>query len=194
MTDTHTIVERIRDAVARAERAGVVLPSAMTLATVSAQGQPSARVVLLKAVDERGLVFYTNLGSRKAVDLAGEPRAALCFWWGALEEQIRVEGKVSPVSDAEADAYFATRMRGSQLGAWASRQSDPIASREALLETFRRYEFEFEGQSVPRPPFWSGYRLAPARVEFWYGRKDRLHERVEYVREAAGWREQQLQP
>ena len=194
MTDTRTIVERIRDAVARAEKAGATLPNAMTLATVGAQGQPSARVVLLKAIDERGLVFYTNLGSRKAVELAGEPRAALCFWWGALEEQIRVEGEVTRVSDAEADAYFATRLRGSQLGAWASRQSHPVASREALLESFRRYEFEFEGRDVTRPPFWSGYRLSPARVEFWYGRKDRLHDRVEFVKEAAGWREQLLQP
>ncbi|MDH3196926.1 MAG: pyridoxamine 5'-phosphate oxidase [Candidatus Krumholzibacteria bacterium] len=194
MTETRVLVERIRDAVDRAERAGLVLPNAMTLATVRADGQPSARLVLLKSIDEDGLVFYTNLGSRKATDLAHEPRAALCFWWGALEEQIRVEGSVSPVSDAEADAYFATRLRGSQLGAWASRQSEPLASREALVDAFRRYEFEFEGQSVPRPPFWSGYRLAPARIEFWRGRKDRLHERVEYVRESNGWREQLLQP
>ncbi|WP_441292861.1 pyridoxamine 5'-phosphate oxidase [Sorangium sp. KYC3313] len=168
--------------------------TAMTLATADASGRPSARMVLLKGIDDRGFVFFTNYESRKSTDLAANPFAALCIHWAKAAEQIRVEGRIERVSDAESDAYFETRGRGSQIGAWASRQSAPLPSREALLERVREIERRFEGRPVPRPEFWGGYRVVPERVEFWYGQENRLHDRVVYVRHGDGWRVERLYP
>jgi pyridoxamine 5'-phosphate oxidase len=166
----------------------------MTLATVDAQGQPSARVVLLRGVDARGFAFFTNYDSRKGRELDGNPRAALCIHWITLDEQIRVEGRAERLSDAESDAYFASRPRGSQLGAWASDQSRILPSRETLEEKYREVERRFDRQAVERPPFWGGYRVVPDRIEFWYGRPDRLHDRVVYIRENGSWTIERLYP
>ena len=170
------------------------LPEAMTLATVSPEGQPSTRMVLLKAHDARGFVFYTNFDSAKGRDLLANPNASLCFHWKSLGRQVRIDGTVSPVDDAEADAYFASRPRGSQIGAWASEQSAPLESRAALEARVTALEAEHAGGDVPRPPHWSGFRLAPARIEFWQDRPDRLHDRLVFERHGVGWRETRLQP
>jgi pyridoxamine 5'-phosphate oxidase len=166
----------------------------VVLATADARGRPSARLVLLRGADPHGFVFFTNYESRKGRELTENPYATLCFYWPTLDEQIRIEGQVSRVSAEESDKYFAGRPRGSQLGAWASNQSQTLASRETLEERYREVERRFEGQSVQRPPFWGGFRLAPSRIEFWYGRPDRLHDRVLYVRQSDGWRIERLYP
>jgi pyridoxamine 5'-phosphate oxidase len=169
-------------------------PTAMALATADAEGRPSVRIVLLKGVDARGFVFYTNLASRKARDLAANPAAALCLHWPSLEAQVRAEGTVEPVTAEEADVYFASRPRGSQVAAWASRQSEELSSRERLIERFEALDRRFAGEPVPRPPFWSGYRLVPERIEFWRGVENRLHHRTLYVRDAEGWTARHLYP
>lgn len=168
----------------------------MTLSTVGPGGRPSSRVVLLKSADARGFVFYTNFNSRKGRELLANPWAALCFWWPKLESQIRVEGRTARVSDEEADAYFRTRPRGSQLGAWASAQSDLLDSREALEQRVAELSAQYEGQEVPRPPHWSGFRLTPDRIEFWKNRPNRLHDREVYRRddEAMPWVVERLNP
>ncbi|XXT15281.1 pyridoxamine 5'-phosphate oxidase [Sorangium sp. So ce429] len=168
--------------------------TAMTLATADASGRPSARMVLLKGIDDRGFVFFTNYSSRKAVELEANPFAALCIHWAKAAEQIRVEGRVERVTEAESDAYFATRPRGSQIGAWASRQSAPLPSREQLIERVREIEARFEGRPVPRPAFWGGYRVVPERIEIWRGQESRLHDRVVYHRDGDGWRVERLYP
>ena len=186
-----------QDAFARAratDRALLPEPSAMSLATVGEDGSPSLRIVLLKGVDEKGFVFYTNLESRKARDLRARPRASLCFYWSALDLQIRIDGGVSPVTEAEADEYFASRPRGSQIGAWASKQSSIIAAAGELDARVARYEQEFEGREVPRPGFWSGFRVHPETIEFWRNRANRLHDRTRYTREGGGWRVETLYP
>jgi pyridoxamine 5'-phosphate oxidase len=164
------------------------------LATADAGSRPSLRIVLVRQVDERGFVFHTNFNSRKGRELEANPNAALCFYWPTLDEQIRVEGSVERLGGDESDAYFVVRPRGSQLGAWASDQSARLESRETLEARYRDIEKRFEGVSVPRPPFWGGFRLRPVRVEFWYGRPDRLHDRVLYLRDGDGWRIERLYP
>jgi pyridoxamine 5'-phosphate oxidase len=169
-------------------------PTAFALATVDERGFPSVRIVLLKSVDDRGFVFYTNYESRKGRELLTTKRAALCFHWQPLEMQVRVEGSAAPVTDAEADAYFASRPRGSQIGAWASTQSRTLSRREDLTERVARYEREYEGKDVARPKHWSGFRITPQRIEFWKGMPSRLHNREVFHREASGWRMEMLYP
>lgn len=169
-------------------------PEAMAVATVGADGRPSVRMVLLKGHDERGFVFYTNYESRKAEQLMENSRAALLFHWKSLRRQVRIEGPVSKVSAAEGDAYFATRSRDSQLGAWASDQSRPLDSRATFEARYQAITERFQGADVPRPPHWSGFRVAPERIEFWQDRAHRLHERRLFTRDGDGWTEGLLYP
>ena len=178
----------------RVDRTLLPEPTAMTLATVDDAGHPSARIVLLKDVDARGFVFYTNYESRKGRELLAHPWAALCFHWQPMERQVRVEGPVERVSDSEADAYFASRARMSRIGAWASRQSATLESDAELQRRVQEVEARFAGGEVPRPPNWSGFRVVPQRIEFWRGRPYRLHERLLYERDDTGWRVRRLFP
>jgi pyridoxamine 5'-phosphate oxidase len=188
-------IDRFQATLDRARAAPLPIPHAMALATASATGRPSVRTVLLRGVDERGFVFFTDTRSPKAQDLAANPFAALSFFWPPpLDEQVRVEGSIEPVTDAEADSYFAARPVGSQLGAWASVQSSPIASRAELLGKVAEVASRFERRPVPRPAYWSGYRVVPSRIEFWFARADRLHERILYTRSGEGWTTGLLSP
>ena len=177
-----------------AREAGVVFPETMALATATADGAPSVRMVLLKGVDEHGFIFYTGYGSRKGRELEANPRAALVFYWQPLGRQVRVEGVVERVSAEESAAYFATRPRGSQLAAWASQQSSALESRAQLEERYAELEREYEGRDVPLPSHWGGFRLSPDAIEFWHHRDNRLHERVRYTRAREGWNEELLSP
>jgi pyridoxamine 5'-phosphate oxidase len=178
-----------------AEAAESVNPGAMTLATATPEGRPSARMVLLKGHGADGFVFYTNLNSPKSGELDANPHAALCFYWKTLARQVRIEGRVEPVAAEVADAYFAIRPRGSKIGAWASDQSQPLESRAVLEGRAGEYEAKYPGDEIPRPPFWSGYRVVPERIEFWTERGDRLHDRQLFERTAAGaWRESWMYP
>ena len=168
--------------------------NAMTLATVDPHGQPAARTVLLKHAALDGFVFYTNLGSRKGRHLSANDKVSLVFWWRENEQQVLVDGRAMPVSDAEADAYFASRPRGSQIGAWASIQSTALDSRETLVARVAEVEARFDGQDVPRPSHWSGFRVHPHRLEFWYGKPFRLHERICFTASDQGWQSQLLFP
>ncbi len=169
-------------------------PTAMALATVDADGMPNVRMVLLKGLDDRGFVFYTNTTSQKGQELGERPKAALVFYWKSLNRQIRVRGQVEPVGDSEADAYFATRPRGAQIGAWASQQSAPLESRFALEKAVALYTAKFGMGSIPRPPHWSGFRIVPVSVEFWADRPFRLHDRIVFRRENEAWVKTRLYP
>lgn len=194
MTIESNPIERFRQLYHQIFQADKAESSAVTLATANPDSRPSVRVVLLKDFDEHGFVFYTNLESRKAIELKANPYAALCFYWEAIHYQVRVEGPVAQVSDEEAESYFATRARGSQIGAWASRQSSTLADRATLEQRFKQFEKEFEGKQVPRPPFWSGFRVIPERFEFWKREENRLHERILYVRKSGNWKMSLLYP
>jgi pyridoxamine 5'-phosphate oxidase len=193
MSDVADPIARFEQAfaVAKAKVRGDV--TTVALATADSRGRPSVRMVLLKGVDQRGFVVFTNYGSRKANELDQNPYAALCFHWAEVEQQVRVEGSVSRASDAESDDYFASRARGSQIGAWASKQSEELGSRDELLSRVREIEARFPNE-VPRPPFWGGYRITPERIEFWQGQASRLHDRDVYVRDGAAWRLSHLYP
>jgi pyridoxamine 5'-phosphate oxidase len=169
-------------------------PNAVCLATATPDGRPSARMVLLKGVDGRGFVFYTNLESRKGGELAANPHAAMCFHWKTLQRSVRVEGAIEPVSAEEADAYYASRARGSRIGAWASRQSRPLEGRFALEKAVAEYTLKFGVGEIPRPDFWSGFRLLPTRIEFWRDMPFRLHERRVFHRAGSGWELEMLYP
>ncbi|MFC2099166.1 pyridoxamine 5'-phosphate oxidase [Bacteroidota bacterium] len=169
-------------------------PTIMSLATVGKEGRPSGRIVLLKDFDERGFVFYTNYMSRKARQLEDNPWASLVFHWHRLGRQVRIEGRIEQVSREESDKYFSTRPRGSQLGAWASDQSQVVDSRESLDRALHMRETEFTGKEIPRPPHWGGYRLVPDRLEFWISRENRMHDRILYIHENKGWISRRLAP
>lgn len=178
-----------------AERSGLLLPESVALATATADGAPSVRMVLLKGVDQAGFRFFTNYESRKAGELEANPQAALCFHWSVLERQVRVEGEVARLSHAESEEYFHSRDRGSQIGAWASRQSRPLEKRAALETRVREMEVRFLGGAVPLPDHWGGYVLRPTRIEFWQGRANRLHDRLVYTpASGGGWDVTRLQP
>lgn len=187
-------VERFRELYARVQALDIPETTAMSLATVDADGRPSVRTVLLKAFDIRGFVFYTNKLSRKGRALAADPRAALCFHWQPLMEQVLVEGAVENVSVSDADAYWATRQRVSQIGAWASQQSEAMADKEELTRRFAEFERKFVDKPVPRPAHWAGFRLKPVSIEFWSSRPGRLHERERYTGAEDGWRHTWLYP
>jgi pyridoxamine 5'-phosphate oxidase len=177
-----------------ARQANLPEPTAMAVATAGADGMPAVRMLLLKQCDERGFVFYTNLGSPKAADLATNPRAALCFYWNQIQRQVRVDGAVERVTEAEADRYFATRPRLSQVGAWASQQSQPMEGRFELERNCAAVALRFGVGAVPRPPGWSGFRVVPTMMEFWQEKPFRLHERVRFTRAGGAWRSQRIFP
>lgn len=187
-------IRRFKELLCQAETLGIELANAAAIASTGSDRQPSARMLLLKDVDERGFVFYTNMESRKGRQLSENPRAAACFWWPQLKQQVRLEGRIELVSERQADEYFASRPRASQIGAWASNQSREIASRGELLAAVAACEEQFRDQIVPRPPHWRGFRIVPTQIEFWKEQPNRLHEREIYTRDDSGWKLALLAP
>jgi len=187
-------INAFREKYNRTAELGVREPSAMSLATVDANGQPSIRTVLLRGIDERGFVFFTNSQSRKGEQMTGNPQVALTFYWDAWAEQVHVEGRVEVIPDSESDEYWKTRARLSQIGAWGSDQSRPLSGRDEFMASVADIEKRFEGQDVPRPPHWFGYRVVPHRIELWSGREGRLHERFVYEADGETWTKQMLYP
>jgi pyridoxamine 5'-phosphate oxidase len=187
-------IDRFVGVLARASEHAPFDPVAVTLATATPDGRPSARIVLLRRVDAQGFWFYTNYESRKAQELHENPRAAICCYWPWLDEQVRIEGTIDQTDALDSDEYFAGRPRGSQIGAWASAQSRPLTSRAELEARYRTLETEYDGQPIPRPLFWGGFRLTPERIEFWRAGTFRLHERLVYERHGAGWTTSALYP
>jgi len=185
-TEARDPLELFGEWFAAAGRTGIRHPEAMTVATATPDGRPSARMALLKAFDERGFVFYTNYGSRKGREIDANPQVALVLHWNVLDRQVRIEGSATRLPAEESFAYFRTRPRGSRLAAWASAQSEELASREELLRRFREMEARFDGSEIPLPPFWGGFRVVPERIEFWQGRVNRLHDRLRFERGAPG--------
>jgi len=178
----------------QAKDSGIILPESMTVATATADGRPSARVVLLKSFDQDGFVFFTNYNSRKGGELAQNPHAAIVFHWNILQRQVRIEGAIEKVSEQESLAYFHSRPRGSQIGAWASHQSQVIENRETLAATVKQLEQKYAGQEIPLPPFWGGFRVKPSHIELWQGRSDRLHDRYSFNASSTGWQRELLAP
>ncbi len=187
-------VARLGAVIAQARSLDLQDPTAMALATVGADGQPSVRIVLMRGFDEQGIHFFTNVRSRKGLELAANPRAAVCFHWEQIHRQVRIEGTVEMLSDEQTDAYWVTRPRESRIGAWASEQSQPLNDRSTLERRVDEYEAKFPGENIPRPEFWRGYRLVPARIEFWQGQPARLHDRDMYERGPNGWTHALLYP
>ncbi len=177
-----------------AEDSGIVMPESVALATATSEGAPSVRMVLLKAVNEKGFVFFTNYGSRKANEIEANRRAALCFHWASLERQVRITGSVERITEAESYAYFSTRERGSRIGAWASKQSQPLLDRKELQRRVSETTSSFADQDIPLPPFWGGYRIRPEVIEFWQGKADRLHDRLVFTRKGHHWSTERLYP
>ncbi len=196
MLNSKDPIELFKEWLEAAKQAEINDPEAVCLATATKDGKPSSRMVLLKSIDERGFKFHTNETSQKGRELAQNPHAALCFHWKSLRRQINIEGTVTQTTDAEADEYFASRPRNRQIGAWASQQSSPLESREDLESKIKEYENKFEGQNIPRPPYWKGYILYPHTIEFWYDNPDRLHDRFVFTRnQDQSWSEpQRLSP
>jgi len=187
-------IDLFREWFDEAVESGIMLPEATALATATADGMPSSRMVLLKAFSEDGFVFYTNYGSRKARELEANPQAALLMHWAVLQRQVRIEGRVTQLPQSESDAYFQTRGRGSRIGAWASRQSQVLDIRSDLERRVSETEEQFKDQDVPLPEFWGGYRVVPERIEFWQGRMNRLHDRLIFSRAGQGWDTERLYP
>lgn len=177
-----------------AEDSGIILPESMSISSCTTEGRPSSRMVLLKEVDQQGFVFFTNYNSRKAIELQENPFAALLFHWNMLQRQVRIEGRIERISEQESADYFHSRGRGSQIGAWASHQSNLLESREVLAERVKMFEDKFKGKQIPLPEFWGGYRVVPDRIEFWQGKADRLHDRFIYQPQQQGWDITRLNP
>ncbi|MGB5443967.1 MAG: pyridoxamine 5'-phosphate oxidase [Psychromonas sp.] len=191
---TNDPIEFFNSWLKQAEDTGIILPESMSVSTCTPAGRPSSRMVLLKEVDHKGFVFFTNYGSRKAEELEANPYAALLFHWNILQRQVRIEGRIERISQEESNAYFQTRGRGSRIGAWASHQSQELDDRETLVQKVKYYEQKFAGKEVPLPEFWGGYRVIPESIEFWQGKADRLHDRFVYQPTKKGWTIKRLNP